>query len=181
MHENTYALITPAYNEDKHIIHTINSVLSQTVMPIKWVIINDGSTDRTDEIITENVRGHDFIHYLRLDKDKSSRNFASKVHAFNYGYKLLKEIPYSFVGNLDADVSFEPHFYEYLLNKFKTNPRIGIVGGYIYEKNNGTFQCLGTNSPSYVSGATQLFRRECFDAIGGYLTFAAGGEDSCAV
>jgi poly-beta-1,6-N-acetyl-D-glucosamine synthase len=175
-----YALITPALNEEKHIEKTLKAVLSQTILPVKWVIISDGSTDRTDEIVKHYSDAHEFIQYLRLDRDKASTDFASKVHAFNKGYEKLKGMDYLYVGNVDADVSFDRGFFEDMLKEFENNARLGIAGGYIFEEDQGQLKSVPGNDIRLVSGQVQLFRKECYESIGGYLPISVGGEDTVA-
>lgn len=175
-----YGLITPAYNEEKYIDKTINAVLHQTVKPVRWVIISDGSTDGTDEIIKRYSDRSDLIHYLRLDRVNASTNFASKVHAFNKGYEKLLEIDCLYVGNVDADVSFAPDFFEIMLRKFENNARLGIAGGFIFEEKHGQMKSVPGNDLRLVSGQVQLFRKECYESIGGYLPISVGGEDTVA-
>ncbi|HJV66426.1 MAG TPA: glycosyltransferase family A protein [Geomonas sp.] len=175
-----YALITPAYNEGKYLEQTIRSVLAQTVLPLRWVIVSDGSTDDTDQIASRYASEHDFIVYLRLERDKSGGNFASKVFAFNSGRDLLEGLPYSFIGNVDADVTVEPRYFECILEEFRRNPVLGVASGQIYEMTNGRLHPLGFDDSHYISGRAQLFRRQCFEAIGGYLPVSTGGEDTIA-
>ncbi len=177
--ENTYVLITPARNEEAYIEKTIQSVISQTVLPEKWIIISDGSTDRTDEIVQKYARTHEFIQLLSRSSDRE-RDFSSKVIAFNAGYSLLKDTQYEFIGNLDADVSVEPEYFGDLLKKFSRNDRLGIGGGWIYERENGKWcECFG-NTERDVPGAVMLFRRKCFEDTGGYIPLKNGGEDTLA-
>ena len=105
------------------------------------------------------------------------RNFASKVNAFKVGYEKLNALKYDFIGNLDADVSFEPDYYEKILEKFVRNAELGIAGGFIYEDSNGKFKSRPSNTVVSVAGAIQLFRRECYEAIGGHVPIEVGGED----
>src|SRR5205809_4590373 len=112
-----YVLVTPARNEEAFIGATIRSVEAQTVRPIKWIIASDGSTDRTDEIVREYARQHSWIELLRLP-ERRDRHFAAKAQAFNAGYARLKEQDYDIIGNLDADITFEPDYFEFLLEKF---------------------------------------------------------------
>src|SRR3989441_3168329 len=100
----TYVLVTPARNEEAHIEQTIKSVVSQTIRPAKWVIVSDGSTDRTDEIVRRYVAAHGWIELVRMPERKE-RNFAGKVHAFDAGAARVHHLPYEIIGNLDADVS----------------------------------------------------------------------------
>ncbi len=113
-----YMIVTPARNEDRVIENTIRSVVAQTVKPDKWVIVSDGSTDRTDEIVQDYCGRYAFIELIRSGGDKQ-RNFGSKVAAFNAGYKTFAGLEYGFVGNLDADISFAPDYFQNLLMRFE--------------------------------------------------------------
>jgi glycosyltransferase involved in cell wall biosynthesis len=174
----TYALITPARNEEEYIEEVIRSIIAQTILPRKWVIVSDGSTDRTDEIARDYAKAYDFIEFIRMPEHRD-RNFAAKVACFDAGYELLKGIDYDIIGNLDADITFEPDYFEYLLARFAENPRLG-VGGTPFVENGGHYDYRFTNI-EHVSGACQLFRRECFEGIGGYKPIKGGGIDWVAV
>jgi poly-beta-1,6-N-acetyl-D-glucosamine synthase len=173
-----YVLITPARNEAKFIEYTIKSVISQTVLPLKWVIVSDGSTDGTDEIVKKYVSEHRWIQLLRIP-ERAERNFAGKVYAFNAGYERVKGLEYSIIGNLDADISFEEDYFAFLMNKFSEYPALG-VGGTPFRERGHVYDYRFT-SIEHVSGACQLFRRECFESIGGYTPIKGGGIDWIAV
>ena len=177
----TYVLVTPARNEEAFIENTIRSVATQTVKPVKWIIVSDRSTDRTDEIVKQYANENKFIELLSIAGDEK-RNFGSQVRAINKGYEKLRqtESDYSFIGNLDADVSFRADYFEKLLAEFENNPRLGLGGGFICEEKRGVFVSRDTNSEKSVAHAVQLFRRECFESIGGYLPLKYGGPDWCA-
>ena len=174
-----YVLITPARNEADFIETTIKSVCSQSILPRKWVIVSDGSTDQTDEIVSEYTKRYEFIKLIRKEAEKD-RNFGAKVRAIIVGYKEVNNIDYEFIGNLDADVSFNAEYYRSVLDLFHQNPRLGIAGGFIYENNNGIFQSRQFNTERSVAGAVQLFRRKCHEDIGGYIPLPYGGEDTVA-
>src|SRR5579863_5135395 len=108
----TYVLITPARNEADFIELTIKSMVAQTVRPLKWVIVSDGSTDGTDEIVSKYIPENPWIELLRAPERKE-RHFAGKVYAFNLGHDRIKDLSVDIVGNLDADVSFEPDHFEF--------------------------------------------------------------------
>jgi len=175
----TYVLITPARNEAKFIELTIKSVVAQTVRPAKWVIVSDGSTDGTDDIVSKYAADHDWIELVRMP-ERRERHFAGKVQAFNAGYARTKGLEYQMIGSLDGDISFDKDYFSFLLRKLVADRTLGLVGT--------PFQ--GSSSPSYdyrfvsiehVSGACQLFRRECFEEIGGYVPVKGGGVDHIAV
>jgi glycosyltransferase involved in cell wall biosynthesis len=174
-----YVLITPARNEARYIESTLRSVISQTVAPLKWVIVSDGSTDGTDALVDRYRASHPWIELLRLT-DREERNFAGKVAAFNAGRRLVESLPYEVICNLDADVSFEPTHFEFLLEKFARNPRLGVAGTAFIEDGDVAYNYRYTNI-HHVSGQCQLFRRSCFDQIGGYKPIKGGGIDWAAV
>jgi glycosyltransferase involved in cell wall biosynthesis len=173
-----YVLVTPARNEAAFIEQTIRSVVAQTVRPLKWVIVSDGSTDGTDEIVTAYGAKHDWIMLLRMP-ERRERHFGAKVVAFTAGYTLLRELEFDVVGNLDADITFDENYLEFLMEKFRANPRLG-VGGTPFREGTHQYDYRFT-SVEHVSGACQLFRRECFDDIGGYVPMKIGGIDLVAV
>ena len=174
----TYALITPARNEEAFIELTMRSVLNQTRRPIKWVIVSDGSTDRTDDIVKRHASKHDWLELVRMP-EREERHFGGKVACFNAGLERLKPVTYDILGNLDADMSFESDLFAFLLGKFEGNPRLGVAGA-PFSEGKGTYD-FRFSSIEHVSGACQLFRRECFDAIGGYTPIKGGGIDVVAV
>src|SRR5215831_1008328 len=102
----TYALITPARNEAQFIERAIRSVVSQTVRPVKWIIVSDGSTDGMDDIVRKYTTEHPWIELIRMP-ERSERHFAGKVRAFNAAYAKISDLDYEVIGNLDADVSFD--------------------------------------------------------------------------
>ena len=179
MTRETYVLITPAHNEEANIARTIESVLAQTVLPETWVIVSDASTDGTDAIVKQYAASHDFICYLRRDRD-GRRDFGAKVHAIEAALALVKDVPYQFVGNLDADISFEPRYFEELLARFRDNARLGVCGGVTFDFYDGAAHERHASLDS-VGGAVQFFRRACFEEIGGYVPLRAGSEDALAL
>jgi biofilm PGA synthesis N-glycosyltransferase PgaC len=174
----TYVLITPARDEALFIEETIISVVAQTIPPIKWVIVSDGSTDGTDDIVRKYAREYDWIELVRMP-EHSERHFAAKVDAFNAGYTRVKDLEYEIIGNLDADVSFnEKDYFAFLMSKFAEDRGLG-VGGTPYRNENSRSDSRFVNIEDVV-GACQLFRRECFKEIGGYVPLKDGGVDDVA-
>jgi biofilm PGA synthesis N-glycosyltransferase PgaC len=173
-----YALITPAHNEAQFIESTIQSVVAQTVPPIKWVIVNDGSTDGTDDIVMKYAAAHPWIELVQMP-ERRERHFAGKAHAVNSGHKKLAGLQYDVVGNLDADVSFDQEYFAFLMSRFAENPKLGVAGTAFREGNLAyNYEFVGIE---HVSGMCQMFRRECFEAIGGYPAIRSGGIDLIAV
>src|SRR4051794_14929008 len=122
-----YVLITPARNEAAFIELTLKSVIDQTVKPLRWVIVSDGSTDGTDELVKRYAVEHPWIELVRMP-ERRERHFAGKVRAFDAGRERVKHLDYEIIGNLDGDISFEPDFFSFLLSKFAENPRLGVGG-----------------------------------------------------
>jgi glycosyltransferase involved in cell wall biosynthesis len=161
----------------------IASVASQTIPPAVWVIVSDGSTDRTDEIVRAQGERHPWIRLLRRERD-ASRNFAGKAHAVNAGYQLLAAETFDVVGNLDADITLPPDYYEFLLKRLAEAPELGVIGTpYIDDGDNQQSHTYAHRMAdlTHVSGACQFFRRPCFDEIGGYMPIKGGGIDWVAV
>ena len=180
MHANqlTYALVTPAKNEEAYLELTIKSVVAQRVRPIKWVIVSDGSTDRTDEIAGQYAAGHNWIELVRMP-ERRERHFGGKVACFNAGYERIKPLDCDIVGSLDADITFDEEYFSFLLSQFVQNPKLGIAGTPFTE--GSTSYDFRFSSVDHVSGACQLFRRKCFEEIGGYTPLKGGGIDVVAV
>ena len=122
-----YVLVTPARNEEAFIEATIQSVVAQTIRPARWIIVSDGSTDRTDEIVKQYTARHDWIGLIRMP-ERRDRQFAAKANCFMAGYAELKSQDFDLIGNLDADITFDPGYYEFLLGKFGENSRLGVTG-----------------------------------------------------
>lgn len=171
-----YVLITAARNEEHYIERTINSVLAQTILPKRWIIVSDNSTDQTDQIVAKYLETHKFIKLIHRESINRS-GFASKVQALNLGYEAVKALSYDFIGHLDADISFGKEYYKKLIEKFCQNPALGLAGGFIFEKRKGQFQSRPFNSRNSVAGSIQFFRRTCYEAIGGFIPLEVGGED----
>jgi biofilm PGA synthesis N-glycosyltransferase PgaC len=173
-----YVLITPARNEAQYIELTLRSVVAQTFRPLRWIIVSDGSTDSTDDIVRRYASEHNWIKLIQMP-ERVERNFAGKVHAFNAGRASVADLSYDVIGNLDADVSFaESHFHR-LVSKFAEHPQLGVVGAPFRE---GSFQYdyRFTNIEN-VWGGCQLFRKQCFEEIGGYKAVKGGCIDHIAV
>jgi glycosyltransferase involved in cell wall biosynthesis len=128
-------LITPARNEEAFIERTIRSVVGQSVRPIRWVIVNDGSTDGTAAIVTRYAELHSWIRVVTMPAHRD-RSFAAKVHCFNAGYETVRTLDHDVVGNLDADVSFEPDYLQFLLRQFSEDLELGVAGT-IFREDNG--------------------------------------------
>jgi glycosyltransferase involved in cell wall biosynthesis len=174
-----YVLITPARNEAGFIGKTIESVVHQTLLPLKWVIVDDGSTDNTAAIVRRYLPEHPWMELVQMPQQRD-RSFAAKVGAFNAGFERVKGLGWEVIGNLDADISFGPDHFEFLMGKFAADARLGVAGTVFrqedYSSDKDSFE--GRN---HVAGGCQLFRRRCWEEIGGYIPHRAGGVDWVAV
>jgi biofilm PGA synthesis N-glycosyltransferase PgaC len=176
----SYVLITPARNEAEFITLTLDAVVSQTVRPLKWVIVSDGSTDGTDEIVSKYAANHPWIQLQRMP-ERQERHFAGKVHAFNAGLAQVQDLQYEAIGSLDGDTSFDENYFSFLLQKLAEDSSLGLVGTPFKEVTTNQTYDYRFVSIEHVSGACQLFRRNCFVEIGGYVPVKSGGIDHIAV
>ena len=175
----SYVVVTPARNEAEFIELTIKSVLSQTVRPLKWVIVSDGSTDGTDDIVTRYAADTPWLELIRMP-ERCERDFAGKVRAFNAGYTKMIGLKYDAIVSLDADISFDPDYFSLLLQKLAADPELGLVGT-PFQEVSGQIYDYRFVSIEHVSGACQVFRSKCFEQIGGYLPLKGGAIDHIAV
>ena len=174
-----YVLITPARNEEAFIQKTLDSMVAQTLLPERWVIVDDGSTDRTTEIVKNYTKNHSWIQLIHRPQ-RLDRNFAGKAHAFNAGFERIRSLPFDVIGNLDADISFERDYFAFLVDKFSEFPKLGVAGTPMQEAKYHAVKDSFYNEND-VFGACQLFRRTCFEEVGGYTPVKWGGIDWVAV
>jgi glycosyltransferase involved in cell wall biosynthesis len=174
-----YALITPAHNEESHLRLTIDSIQKQILKPIRWIIVDDGSSDKTRSIAELASSEMDFVRVITMSRS-GGRSFGNKARAFNLGVEQLSGVSYDVIGNLDADVSFAPSYFAHLVKAFERDESLGITGGIVFTNIGGRFVTQDRTTDT-VAGAVQLFRRECFEEIGGrYLPLPSGGIDAAA-
>ena len=174
-----YVLITPARNEGAFIRETLQSMVAQSCKPERWVIVDDGSDDSTPLIVEEYCARHSWVKLIKMPK-RENRNFAGKVHAFNAGLAAVADCAFDLIGNLDADISFGPDLFQFLLQKFTDESDLGVAGT-AYTQDGWESTRDSFEGEVSVHGACQLFRRECFTDIGGYTPNPAGGIDWIAV
>jgi glycosyltransferase involved in cell wall biosynthesis len=174
-----FVLVTAAHNEDAFIERTCESVVNQVVRPTKWIVVDDASTDRTSDIVARYQNQYPgVVELLRITRPPG-RDFRNKVRAFEMGLAYARKLDYAFIGNLDADISFSSDYFAKLLSRFTDDTRLGIAGGTVCSSVGDRFVSQNVAADS-VAGAVQLFRRECFDEIGGYLALPQGGIDAAA-
>lgn len=170
-----YVLVTPVKDEARFIGETIFSVLSQSHLPRQWVVVSDGSTDGTDEIVRVAACRHDWIRLITLPA-RPERSFAAVVRATERGVLALTACDYRYIGLLDADVRFAHDYFEKVIERFESWPRLGLAGGHVVDF--GLPEDRLPYNRLDVPGAVQFFRRECFEALGGLLAIPEGGWDA---
>jgi biofilm PGA synthesis N-glycosyltransferase PgaC len=164
-------LVTPARNEAVHLERTIEAVAAQTRPPDLWLIVDDGSSDATPEILERWAAQLPFLRVLRAPQrnDEASGDrlaLAAEARAFNWALGCVEVEEFSHLGKLDADIELPPDYFERLLESFAREPGLGIAGGGLLERGRGGWHL--TKVPSYhVRGALKLYSRECFEVIGG--------------
>jgi glycosyltransferase involved in cell wall biosynthesis len=175
-----YVLITPAHNEEPFVTKTLESMVAQTVLPERWVIVDDGSTDETAKIVEKYAEGRPWMELVRRPQRKD-RSFAGKADAFNVGLEQVRSLNFDVIGNLDADLSFDSEYLEFLIGKFAEDPRLGVAGTPFTEDDGYDSARDSFEGENHVAGGCQLFRRQCFEEVGGYIPNRGGGIDWIAV
>ena len=177
-----YALVSSSRNEEKFIALTLESVTSQSQLPERWIIVDDGSTDRTGAIADEWAKKFPWIQVIH-NPPREGRSFAAKANNVNLAFATLQKdgVDFGAVGNLDTDTSFAPDYMAFLMRKFVADPKLGCSGTPFTQEGGYDSTKDSFEGENYVAGPIQLFRRECFIEIGGYVGNPAGGVDWIAV
>lgn len=162
-----YVIISPVRDEEVNLARTIESVLSQTIQPTEWIIVNDGSSDATGAIADRYARQHPWIKVCHRQNRGFRKAGGGVVDAFNDGYRHLQSTDWDFIVKLDGDLSFAPEYFQSCFQAFHENQKLGITGGTIYNVINGRAY-LEACPEFHVRGATKIYGRECWDAIGGF-------------
>ncbi len=178
--DSSYVLVTPVRDEEKTIGRTIEAVLKQTLLPREWVIVSDGSTDATDDIVRRAADENPWIRLLAVTP-RPGRSFAAVVHNTEAGIRNLEFRNYAYLGLLDSDVEFQVDYFEQIMRRFEAEPALGLAGGVVIDV--GLPKDRFPRNRIDVPGAVQFFRRECFDRIGGLIPIPEGGWDgmTCAM
>lgn len=164
----SYIIVSPVRDEECNLGETIRSVARQTIRPEQWIIVDDGSTDLTGEILEQVTRAHSWVSAIRRP-DRGFREPGSGVIAAFYdGYEQIRSADWQFLVKLDGDLVLPPDYFERCLEEFRQDPRLGIGGGSVYHVEHG-MEVIESNPRFHVRGATKIYRRECWNAIGGLL------------
>jgi glycosyltransferase involved in cell wall biosynthesis len=171
-----YVVITPVKNEEKYIERTIKSMIAQSLHPLQWIIVDDGSSDGTGRIADSYAREFDWIKVVHRANRGSRAPGGKVIEAFREGYGVLSEVHWDFIVKLDCDLSFGPDYFARLLRRFEDDEQLGIASGvYLEMKKDGLWKEI--IMPSYhAAGACKVMRRKCFEEIGGFV--AAAGWDT---
>ena len=164
-----YIIISPVKDEERYVEHTLRSVTAQNLKPILWLIVDDGSKDRTSELVRGHANSHPFIRLLSHPQSGERLLAFAEVRAFNWGLDFIGSVDYDFIVKLDCDLSFDPDYFQQLLERFRQDERLGIASG-VYLERSTAGELKEIAMPSYhAAGASKLIRRTCFEDIGGFI------------
>jgi hypothetical protein len=169
-------LMTSAYNEAERVPRVLQSVAQQRVRPVRWIFVDDGSTDGTGAIVREFASAHGYPE-LHVRPPKLTGNITSKEDAIRWAWDLLRRQPADYVGILDCDVSVGPEYYQSLISRLELDPRLGLVSGYVFEPVGGQFRSRRTNRRYSVAGAAPLFKQSCYQEVAKFPVLPYGGMD----
>lgn len=161
-----YYIIIPSYNEEKFISLTLQSLVKQTVLPSKVVVVNDGSTDKTQEIVKSFAEKHSFITLVNKTSEAVHLPGSKVIQAFNKGLETLDN-QYDFIVKADADLIFPSNYFETIIRHFESNEQVGMAGGFAYLEKNGQWILENLTDKDHIRGAFKAYRREVFQQIGG--------------
>jgi glycosyltransferase involved in cell wall biosynthesis len=166
-----YVVVSPVKDEASHVRLTLDSMVNQTVRPVRWVIVDDGSSDETPRILEEYAARHDWIQVVRIDRGAKRDLGVTEIRAFAEGYSRVKDLASDFVVKLDCDLDLPVDYFERLLAEFEKDPRLGIASGIYLEKSDGG-EWLPVQMPDYhAAGASKVVRKKCFDEIDGFILY----------
>jgi biofilm PGA synthesis N-glycosyltransferase PgaC len=166
--KRSYLLISPCRNEADYMRQTLDTVIAQSVRPVKWVIVDDGSTDDTPRILREYARQHPWIEVV-IRKDRGRRAVGPGViEAFYAGYDTIDPKRYDYLCKLDLDLRLPARYFELLMERMEANPRIGTCSGKAYIENGGTLVNERHGDETSL-GMTKFYRVACFLEIGGFV------------
>ena len=161
-----YYIVIPSHNEEKFISLTLQSLVEQTVLPKKIVVVNDNSTDKTEEIVLAFAKEFAFISLVNKTSEAIHLPGSKVIQAFQKGLETLDE-NYDFIVKADADLIFPSHYFETVISQFKSDKQIGMVGGFAYIEKNGDWILENLTDKDHIRGAFKAYRKECFQQIGG--------------
>ena len=161
-----YYIVIPSYNEEALIGLTLQSLISQTVLPSKIVVVNDNSTDRTAEVVLEFAKNNPYINLVNKSSENIHLPGSKVIQAFEKGFETLDD-NYDLIVKIDADLIFPPNYFETIIKHFQSDERIGMVGGFCYIEKNGEWILENLTDKDHIRGALKAYRKETFQQIGG--------------
>lgn len=164
---NNFVIITPAHNEESYIRFTLDSVVAQTIHPAQWVIVDDGSTDGTADIVQGYVDKYPWVKLVKNFPNDTRRQGGSKVvRAFMLGCQALDAGDFQFIVKLDADLTLPSNYFKEVGKTFEADLAVGMCGGYLLELSNGVWW-KAKSADYHLRGAIKAYRKKCFEEIGG--------------
>lgn len=161
-----YYIVIPSYNEEALIGLTLQSLISQTVLPSKIVVVNDNSTDRTAEVVLEFAKNNPYISLVNKSSENIHLPGSKVIQAFEKGFETLDD-NYDLIVKIDADLIFPSNYFETIIKHFQSDERIGMVGGFCYIEKNGEWVLENLTDKDHIRGALKAYRKETFKQIGG--------------
>ena len=161
-----YYIVIPSYNEEALIGLTLQSLISQTVLPSKIVVVNDNSTDRTAEVVLEFAKNNPYISLVNKSSENIHLPGSKVIQAFEKGFETLDD-NYDLIVKIDADLIFPTNYFETIIKHFQSDERIGMVGGFCYIEKNGEWILENLTDKDHIRGALKAYRKETFQQIGG--------------
>ena len=161
-----YYIVIPSYNEESLIPLTLQSLISQTVLPSKIVVVNDNSTDKTAEVVLEFAKENPFITLVNKTSEAIHLPGSKVIQAFQKGFETLDE-NYDIIVKLDADLIFPTNYFETVIKHFQSDSKIGMAGGFCYIEKNGDWILENLTDKDHIRGALKAYRKETFKQIGG--------------
>jgi glycosyltransferase involved in cell wall biosynthesis len=160
-----YYIVIPSYNEEVLIPLTLQSLISQTVLPSKIVVVNDNSTDKTAEVVLAFAKENPFISLVNKTSENIHLPGSKVIQAFQKGFETLDD-NYDIIVKIDADLIFPPNYFETVIKHFESDPEIGMAGGFCYIDKNGDWVLENLTDKDHIRGALKAYRKECFEQIG---------------
>ena len=168
LNESRYIVISPVKDEEQHIERTILSMAQQSVLPLNWIIVDDGSTDRTRDIVRTYAAKHSWITLVQAEQEAVAPPESRIIRAFNIGYQTIKDANHDFIAKVDCDLDLPHHYFEQLMLRFQQDRELGIASGVYLERTRGSWTTV--KMPVYhAAGASKVIRAKCFRDIGGFV------------
>ena len=161
-----YYIVIPSHNEEKYILQTLQSIIVQTILPKKVVVVNDNSTDQTATIVLAFAEKNPSVSLLNNTSEAIHLPGSKVINAFQKGLETLDE-NYDFIVKADADLIFPNNYFETIISHFESDVKIGMVGGFAYIEKNGEWILENLTDKDHIRGAFKAYRKECFEQIGG--------------